>query len=73
MRERFEKSKENIKKIQSVIRYKPITHLVKAEDIESDDELTGEEKFLLGLSKVRSKIAHIWRGGNGDMYERKYS
>ncbi len=27
----------------------------------SDDEPTEEEKFLLNLNQVRSKISHIWR------------
>lgn len=64
MRLRFEKSKDNIRKIQGIIRYKPISHLIRPEDLDSDDEPTEEEKFLLNLGKVQSKIAHIWRGSN---------
>jgi len=29
--------------------------------LNSDDEPTEEEKFLLNLNQVRSKISHIWR------------
>ncbi len=38
-----------------------MSHFVKPEDLDSDDELTEEEKFLLQLDKVKSKISHIWK------------
>jgi hypothetical protein len=71
IRAHFEKSKENIKKIQTVIRYKPITHLVRPEDLSSDDEPTEEERFLLNLNQVRSKIAHIWRKSQNTSFDRR--
>jgi len=70
MRAQFEKNKDNIRKIQTIIRYKPITHLVRAEDLDSDDELTDQERFLLNLNQVRSKISHIWRP-KGEHFNRK--
>lgn len=61
MRIQFEKSKIGIDRIKKIIGYKPISHIVKPEELDSDDEPTEEEKFLLKLDKVKSKIVHIWK------------
>ena len=51
-------SKESLEKIKAIINYKPPTTETEFCD---DGELTENERFLLEMKKVKSKISSLWK------------
>lgn len=51
-------SKESLEKIKAIINYKPPTTETEFCD---DGELTENERFLLDMKKVKSKISSLWK------------
>jgi hypothetical protein len=51
-------SKYRLKEIQKLIHYKPRRYFGGKEDIE---DLNENEKFILGLNNVSSRISHLWK------------
>lgn len=59
MQSNFAKSKVNLDRIKSLIRYRPPRTAI--DEISDDEEATSNEKFLRNLSNVKSKISHLWK------------
>ena len=60
--DQFKRSRDNLKKIKDVIKYRPTSRYQDRKvDKFDEDKLNPYEKFLIGLSKVKSKVSKIWK------------